>query len=110
MTSPISSFSQSHGSSSAAGSSKAPSPVTAQDASLGTLPGTSADAAGQGEAVTLTPDARTSTELLEAARAAEGSDQDAVQSLKSQIASSTYQVPPEKLAAAIVAALAEIRS
>jgi flagellar biosynthesis anti-sigma factor FlgM len=60
-----------------------------------------------GEAVTLTPDAQTSADLLEAARAASGIDTQAVQSLKAGIASGSYQVPPENLAASIVAALTE---
>jgi len=57
--------------------------------------------------VTLTPDAQTSADLLEAARAAAGVDHQAVQGLKAQIMSGTYDVPPENLAASIVAALTE---
>ena len=72
--------------------------------------GSTAVTAPSGEAVTLTPDAQTSTDLLEAARAAPDVDQQTVQSLKSEINSGTYQVPPERLAAAIIAAGVETRS
>jgi flagellar biosynthesis anti-sigma factor FlgM len=109
MTSPVSSYSRSPGLSDQIGS--------ASTASAGTPPGaaslaTSAAsppsaAAPSGEAVTLTPNAQTSADLLEAARAAAGVDHQAVQALKAEIASGTYQVPPENLAASIVAALTE---
>ena len=62
------------------------------------------------EAVTLTPDAQNSSDLLEAARAASGVDHQAVQSLRSAIGSGAYNVPTERLAASIVAAMTEIRS
>jgi flagellar biosynthesis anti-sigma factor FlgM len=103
MTSPVNSFSPSQA---------LPDPVTPSNtSSVSTSAGSPAgSAASSGEAVTLTPDAQTSAALLNAARAAAGVDLQAVQSLKAQIASSAYQVPPETLAASIVAALAEIRS
>jgi flagellar biosynthesis anti-sigma factor FlgM len=100
MTSPISSYSQSSG---------LPDPIgSAAGAPAASPPGASSSRAGaaaaSGEAVTLTPD------LLEAARSAPGVDYQAVQSLKAEIASGTYQVPSENLAASIVAAFAETRS
>jgi flagellar biosynthesis anti-sigma factor FlgM len=106
MTSPISSYSQSSG---------LPDPIgSAAGAPAASPPGASSSRAGapapSGEAVTLTPDAQTSTDLLEAARSAPGVDYQAVQSLKAEIASGTYQVPSENLAASIVAAFAETRS
>jgi flagellar biosynthesis anti-sigma factor FlgM len=58
-----------------------------------------------GEAVTLSSDAQTTAQLLTAARNSDGIDQATVQSLKSQIQSGTYNVPPDKLATAIVTAL-----
>jgi flagellar biosynthesis anti-sigma factor FlgM len=114
MTSPISSYSQSQGLPDPIGSSNASStaaPPGASATSSGTSSGTPADAAARsGEAVTITPNAQSSADLLEAARAATGTDQQAVQSLKADILSGSYQVPPDNLAASIVAALAEIRS
>jgi flagellar biosynthesis anti-sigma factor FlgM len=69
-----------------------------------------AGAAGpSSEAVTLTPDAQTSTDLLEAARSAPDINYQAVESLKAKIAAGTYQVPPEKLATSLIVALAETR-
>jgi flagellar biosynthesis anti-sigma factor FlgM len=110
MTSPISSYSQSQGLPDPIGSSNASSTAAPPGASA-TSSGTPADAAARsGEAVTITPNAQSSADLLVAARAATGTDQQAVQSLKADILSGSYQVPPDNLAASIVAALAEIRS
>jgi flagellar biosynthesis anti-sigma factor FlgM len=107
MTSSISSYSS--GPAGSADSSSLPTPPAASSvAPSSTSP---ADAAiGAGEAVTLTADARASTDLLEAARAADGVDYQAVQSTKDGIASGTYQVAPESLAASIIAALSETQS
>ena len=57
------------------------------------------------EAVTVSSDAKTTAQLLTAARNSDGIDQAAVQNLKSQIQSGTNNVPPEKLATSIVTAL-----
>ncbi len=107
MTSPISSYSS--------------GPVgSANTSSLATPPGASSvalssalsagEAGTPGEAVTLTSDAQTSADLLEAARTAEGVNHQAVQSLRNGIASGTYQVPPETLAASIIVSLSETQS
>jgi negative regulator of flagellin synthesis FlgM len=102
MTSPISSFSPSRGSSDPIGS---PASSPAAGAS------SSADAAApSSDTVTLTADAQTSTDFLEAARAASGVDEQAVQSLKADVQSGNYQVTAEKLAASIAAGAAETRS
>jgi flagellar biosynthesis anti-sigma factor FlgM len=106
MTNRIISYSQSQALSDPYGSPGATPPGAS---SVTSSAGASA-AASSGEAVTLTPDAQTSTDLLEAARAASGIDQQAVQSLKAEITSGTYQVPLESLATSIVAALSETRS
>ena len=103
MTSPVSSYFQSR---------SLPDAVTAPAASSSTKSqgSTAAAAAPAGEEVTLTPDAQTSADLLEAARTASGIDHNAVQSLKTQINAGTYEVPPETLAASIQAAISETRS
>jgi flagellar biosynthesis anti-sigma factor FlgM len=107
MTSPVTSYTQGQGLSDPIGSpNAAPPAASSQNPSAGA----SADAASSsGEAVTLTSDAKTSTDLLEAARAATGVDLQAVQSLKAQIVAGSYQVPPANLAASILAALTETR-
>jgi flagellar biosynthesis anti-sigma factor FlgM len=107
MTSPISSFSSSQDLSGPSGAENV-LPTATPSAGAAAIP--SSGSAPSGEAVTLTPDAQTSTALLEAARDATGIDQQAVQSLKAGIISGTYQVPPESLAASIVTALSETRS
>jgi anti-sigma28 factor (negative regulator of flagellin synthesis) len=105
MTTPVSSYSQSQALS---------DPIVPPSNAPATPPGGAGSQAAAGasasEAVTLTPDAQTSAELLEAARAAAGIDEPAVQSLKANILSDTYQVPPENLAASIIAAMAETSS
>ena len=111
MTSPVSSYSQPSGLSDPIGSANASVATTpAGAASPAASSGSRTGAGFTGEAVTLTPDAQTSADLLEAARAASGIDHASVQSLKAEIISGTYQVPPENLAASIVAALSETRS
>jgi flagellar biosynthesis anti-sigma factor FlgM len=107
MTGPVTSFSQGQGLSDPIGSTTtAPTSASSSTPSSGSPAGA---AVAAGEAVTLTPEAQTSTDLLEAARAATGVDLQAVQSLKAQIMAGTYQVPPANLAASIVAALTEMR-
>jgi flagellar biosynthesis anti-sigma factor FlgM len=66
-----------------------------------------ATAASAGEEVTVSADAATTTQLLEAARGADGVNQGAVQQLRSAIQSGTYQVSPSVLAKAISSALRE---
>jgi flagellar biosynthesis anti-sigma factor FlgM len=110
MTSPVSSYFHDHAQSDRTGSSSASRAVNPPGASAVAASSGSTAAAPEGEAVTLTQDAQTSTDLLEAARAAPGIDQQAVQSVKDAIGSGTYQVPPENLAASIVAALKELHS
>jgi anti-sigma28 factor (negative regulator of flagellin synthesis) len=112
MTSPVSSYSQAPGLPDPIGSAgTAPAGPPLGEApsvtSAGSPPGA---AAPSGEAVTLTPDAQTSADLLEAARAAAGLDHQAVQGLKAEIMSGTYEGPAENLAASIVAALTETQS
>ncbi len=64
-------------------------------------------AAGAGEEVSVSADAATTTQLLEAARGADGVNQSAVQQLRSAIQSGTYQVSPSALAKSISGALRE---
>ena len=110
MTSPVSSYFQSRSVPDTAGSFGATAPATPPAASsLTRSPGSTA-AVPAGEEVTLTPDAQTSADLLEAARTASGVDHNAVQSLRTQINAGTYEVPPETLAASILAAITETRS
>jgi flagellar biosynthesis anti-sigma factor FlgM len=113
MTSRITSYSQSQALAdppTPLGTSPGASPAAAPPSATSGTASAEAGAAGPSrEAVTLTPDAQTSTDLLEAARAAPDIDHQAVQSLKAQIASGTYQVPAESLATSIVVALAETR-
>lgn len=63
-----------------------------------------------GEAVTLSADAQTTTQLLDAARNAGGVDQGAVAKLQDAVQAGTYDVTPETLARAIAAALKEMPS
>ncbi len=109
MTSRITSYSQSEALTDAFASPGASPAATPPGASSVTSSTGAGATAHSGEAVTLTPDAQTSTELLEAARAAPDVDQQAVDSLKADIGSGTYQVPPKALATSIVVALTEIR-
>jgi flagellar biosynthesis anti-sigma factor FlgM len=108
MTNPVSSYSPGQALSDPIGSaSAAPNAASSSTSPSGSPP----DApVSSGEAVTLTSDAKTSTDLLQAAREAAGIDLQAVQSLKAQIIAGTYQIPPAKLAASIIAALAETQS
>jgi flagellar biosynthesis anti-sigma factor FlgM len=100
MTSPISSYSQTQG------LSESTTPGTAAPRTTPTPP--TAVGTAQGEAVTLTPAAQTSEQLLHAARAASGVDNSTVQSLRAAIQADTYNVPPDTLATSIVAALKDL--
>jgi negative regulator of flagellin synthesis FlgM len=62
---------------------------------------------GAGEEVTLSADASTTTQLLDAARGADGVNQSAVQQLRGAIRAGTYNVSPNALAKAISGALRE---
>jgi flagellar biosynthesis anti-sigma factor FlgM len=73
-------------------------------------PAPAAIAASSGEAVTLSADAQTTTQLLDAARASDGIDQAAVQQTQGAIQNGTYNVSPENLARAIFGALKETSS
>jgi flagellar biosynthesis anti-sigma factor FlgM len=69
-----------------------------------------ADAASQsqpGEAVTLSSGAQITTQLLDAARAASGVDQNAVTQARTAIQSGSYNVSPQDLANAITNAFKE---
>ena len=110
MTNRIVPYSQSQALTDPYGSPGASPAATPPGASAVTSSTGAGAAAPSGEAVTLTRDAQTSRNLLEAARAASGIDQQAVQSLKAEITSGAYQVPPENLATSIVTALSETRS
>jgi negative regulator of flagellin synthesis FlgM len=66
-----------------------------------------AAASATGEAVTVSADAAATTQLLDAARGADGVDQKAVQQLRSAIQAGTYHVAPGALAKAISGALRE---
>jgi len=79
-------------------------------AGSGAVPAAAAPAAataGAAEEVTVSADAATTTQLLEAARGADGVNQGAVQQLRSSIQAGTYQVSPNALAKAIAGALRE---
>jgi negative regulator of flagellin synthesis FlgM len=79
-------------------------------AGSGAVPAAAAPAAataGAAEEVTVSADAATTTQLLEAARGADGVNQGAVQQLRGAIQAGTYQVPPHALAKAIAGALRE---
>jgi len=88
-----------------------------QAASPETQPGSAAAAAGSAslsaatanstpasEAVTVSSDAATTTQLLDAARGADGIDQSAVARLRGAIQTGTYDVTPDSLAQAMLGA------
>ena len=64
-------------------------------------------AAAQSEAVTISPAAQATTQLLDAARQSDGVDQAAVSSIRSALAAGSYNVAPEDLAQAIATVLKE---
>jgi len=74
-------------------------------ASAKTSAASAQQATASAEAVTVSSDASTTAQLLSAARSADGIDQQAVQTLKAQIQSGTYNIPPDKLATSIATAL-----
>lgn len=73
-------------------------------------PSSTNTATSSGEAVTVSADAITTTQLLGAARNANGIDQAAVQQLRTAIQNGTYNVSPESLAGAMGNALKEASS
>jgi flagellar biosynthesis anti-sigma factor FlgM len=83
----------------------------ATGSSAAARPGANTQAAGAetaaGEAVTVSADANTSTQLLDAARNADGMDDAAVQRLRSAVQGGTYDVSPQDLARAMTNAARE---
>ncbi len=59
------------------------------------------------EAVTLSSDAQTRTQLLDAARIADGAAHPAIAQLRAAIQSNSYNIPPHALAGAIATAMKE---
>lgn len=70
----------------------------------------SAPSASTGEAVTLSADAQTTTQLLGAARNASGVNAQAVAQLRAAIMNGTFDVPPDTLARSISSAMKEANS
>ncbi len=99
MTNTISPFSQTPPSAEPAGGAVPVRPA-------GVPAGGTADAS-ESEAVTLSAAAQTTTQLLSAARDADGVNQNAVQQIRSALAAGTYNVAPEDLAQAIATVLKE---
>lgn len=64
-------------------------------------------AAPQGEAVTLSAAAQTTTQLLSAARDSSGVNQSAVEQIRGALQAGSYNVAPEDLAQAIATVLKE---
>ncbi|HVE22010.1 MAG TPA: flagellar biosynthesis anti-sigma factor FlgM [Acidocella sp.] len=60
-----------------------------------------------GEAVTLSADAQTTTQLLDAARNSSGVNEQAVAQLRAAVQNGTYSVPPDTLARSIRSAMKE---
>ena len=80
----------------------------AKPAAAGTAPpATVSDVAGA-EQVSLSSDAAAGTQLLDAARNAEGVDPATVQKVKTAIQNGTYDVSPDKLAQSIIGAMKEM--
>jgi flagellar biosynthesis anti-sigma factor FlgM len=73
-------------------------------------PVTEGGAATSSEAVTLSADTVATTQLLDAARSADGVDQTAVEQLRAAVQSGSYDVSPDDLARAITGAFKEISS
>ncbi len=67
----------------------------------------SAESASSGDAVTLSADAQTMTQLLGAARGSSGVNQQAVAQLRASIQNGTYNVSPDTLARSITNAMKE---
>jgi len=76
--------------------------------STGAQPPASQAGAASAEIVSLSSDASTSTQLLHAARDADGVDPAMVQRVKGAIQSDTYDVSPDKLAQSIIGAMKEL--
>ena len=67
----------------------------------------SAQSESSGEAVTLSDDAQTTTQLLGAARNSSGVNEQAVAQLRAAIQNGTYDVSPDTLARSITSAVKE---
>ncbi|HTJ91009.1 MAG TPA: flagellar biosynthesis anti-sigma factor FlgM [Acidocella sp.] len=95
----------------ALGQSQAAPDIAGQgDAAASTRAGTVAESASNesvGEAVTLSADAQTTTQLLGAARNSTGVNQQAVAQLRAAIQNGTYNVSPDALARSISSAMKE---
>jgi flagellar biosynthesis anti-sigma factor FlgM len=95
----------------ALGQSQAAPDVAGQsDAAATTRAGTATESASNesaGEAVTLSADAQTTTQLLGAARNSSGVNQQAVAQLRAAIQNGTYNVSPNMLARSISSAMKE---
>jgi len=100
----INSVTQSDGVSGAAASASGSAPVQPTTASGAPGDAETTDA----EAVTVSSDASTSTELLASARSADGINQSVVSALRSAVQNGAYNVSPEDLARSITSALREI--
>lgn len=96
MTNPISSVSQTPPPSSASAPPGAPKSNAQPSA-----------AAPQGDSVTLSTDAQTSTQLLNAARDASGVNPQAVERIRTALQGGNYNVGPDELAQAIATVLKE---
>lgn len=79
-------------------------PAAPQSPAAGFTP---AAATASTEAVTLSSDAQTRTQLLDAARIAEGANHPAIAQLRAAIQSNSYNIPPHALAGAIATAMKE---
>jgi flagellar biosynthesis anti-sigma factor FlgM len=100
MTNPIGSLSSGSELSSATSQTQASAP--AKPVATATKPGVAS--AQKSEAVTVSADSQSSSQLLNAARGADGIDTTRVAQLRSSIQNGTYNVSPEDLAKAIGAA------
>jgi flagellar biosynthesis anti-sigma factor FlgM len=88
----------------------APETAGQGDAAATTRAGAAAESApseSSGEAVTLSADAQTTTQLLGAARSASGVNDQAVAQLRTAIQNGTYNVSPGTLARSISSAMKE---
>jgi len=103
MTSSINSVSQSPGTSESAGPASGPAGVRPAE----TAPAAADITLAPGEAVTVSADAETTTQLLDAARGADGVDQTSVARLRGAVQDGSYDVSPDNLARAITGALKE---
>jgi flagellar biosynthesis anti-sigma factor FlgM len=101
MTSSITALGQSQVAPEVSGQTDAPTAPRSGSAESG------AESASSAEAVTLSPDAQTTTQLLGAARSASGMNEQAVAQLRASIQNGTYDVSPDTLARSITNAVKE---